>query len=209
MNEENEKESETLVESNDSYDLYGNVVQMNDSLNRTTNYTFESTFTFVNRTENAKGQKTKYFYHLGLGNLLNVTDSNGVQTNYTYDVLGRITKEIQQYDDSVNPTKEYVYSIDGVAPEQIIVMQKETSGATPTLDTRYYYDGFGSLIQVKTEAENSVLQIAGDIYYDSLDRPIKTSNPYYVNFSGSYSTANTSVSGMNYTYDPLDLECAL
>ena len=132
------------------------------------------------------------------------TDSNGIETNYTYDVLGRITKEIQPFDSAVYPTKEYVYTIDGTAPERIMVMQKEVSGTTPTLDVRYFYDGFGNLIQVKSEAENSGVQIAGDIYYDNLERPVKTSNPYYMNFSGDYSTANNSVVGFNYTYDQLD-----
>lgn len=189
------------------YDFYGNVIQVNDSLNRTMNYTFglrDTTFTFVEQAENSLGQKTKYTYNLSSGNLMNVTDSNGIETNYTYDVFHRISKEIQPFDSDIYPTKEYLYTIDGIAPERIIVFQKEVSGAAKTLDTRYFYDGFGKLVQVKREAENNALQVAGDIYYDSYDMPVRTSNPYYTNFTSDYTAANSSVAGTNYTYDPLD-----
>ncbi|PIN80432.1 hypothetical protein COV16_00915, partial [Candidatus Woesearchaeota archaeon CG10_big_fil_rev_8_21_14_0_10_34_8] len=186
------------------YDVYGNVLQMNDTFDRMTNYTFDGTGTFVHTVENHLGHVSKYSYDLGTGNLIAMNDSNTVETNYTYDVFARPLKVIQAYDDSTYPTKEYEYDVDGTAPERITVYTREVAGSTENYNLSYYYDGFGNLIQVKTPAADTSLQIAADIYYDDWERPIKTSNAYYVDIDEDYTTADDTVPAFEYTYDPMN-----
>jgi len=147
-----------------SYDGHGNLIQETDAKGVSTRYEFgitDRTFTFPERIINAKNHVSKFVYDLGTGNLLSQTDaSNNVKT-MVYDVFGRIIKEILPLDSKNSPTKKYSYSLDGSAPESIKISQKENQG---TLDTSYFYDGFGNLIQIKTEAETS--QITADFYYD-------------------------------------------
>ncbi len=187
-----------------SYDSHGNLIKETDpnGFNTTYDYgTIDTTFTFADEIINAKGHKSKFTYELGTGNLLSEKDSNGYITNYTYDVFGRIKKEIQPYDSETYSTKEYNYTFDGNAPELIKVKQREDNGTSNTLDSYYYYDGLGNLIQIKTEA-NSTNQIITDFYYDSEKRIVKQSNPYFASANEGYTTPQ-SISSTIYTYDPL------
>ncbi len=187
------------------YDSYGNLINETDARGYVTKYVYgirDSTHTFIDQIINAKGHIIDYNYDLGTGNLLWETDANNNYKNYTYDIFGRIEKEISPYDSVAYPTKEYNYSLDGAAPESIKISLRENNGSSETLDFYYFYDGFGNLIQTKKEAENSN-HVINDIYYDPINRVIKQSNPYFVAADENYSIANYSVSAIIYTYDPL------
>ncbi len=184
------------------YDNYGNLVNQTDPKGYVTKYVYgirDTTNTFVDRVINTKNQIFNYQYDLGTGNLLWSSDGNGVYMNYTYDIFGRVTKEIQPYDNISNPTKEYQYNLDGNSPENILIKQKDEN---ETLDIYYFYDGLGNLIQTKKESENNN-QIVNDFYYDSLKRAIKLSNPYFTSYNVNYSEPNLSINSISYNYDPL------
>ncbi len=188
-----------------SYDTYGNLINETDPNNQVIQYIYglrDTTYTFIDKTINAKGHATNYNYDLRTGNLLSQIDSNGYITNYTYDSFGRIVKQILPYDNLTYPTKEYSYNLDGNAPESIKIMQREKSGNSGTLDFYYFYDGFGRLIQIKTEAEDSK-QIVNDIYYDGAGRIKDQSNPYFIIANVNYSEPNSSINTISYYYDAL------
>lgn len=109
-------------------------------------YSYDSSHTYPVSSVNALGHVMTYLYDVGTGNLLS-EKKNGIETTYTYDTFGRITKEIRPYDSSSLPTKKYNYSMDGVAPEMIKVSLKTT--ANKTNDIYYYYDGFARLVLVR------------------------------------------------------------
>ncbi len=187
------------------YDVYGNLANQTNPRGYTTTFQYgirDSTYTFPEKIINAKGQIIENYYDLGTGKLLSITDSNGYVTNYTYDAHGRILKEIMQYDTLTYPTKEYNYTYDGVAPEKILIKQRETSGQTGTFDTYQFYDGFGNLIQIKTEAENNQ-QIVLDIFYDEEGKIEKQSNPYFISFTSSYSIPDQLINYTKIFYDTL------
>jgi len=181
-----------------NYDSYGNLIEEKDTLNHSIFYEYDASHTFPVRITNAKGHVVEREYDEGTGNLLWQKDSNGVYTNYSYDAFGRIIKEILPYDSNASPTKEYIYSIDGVAPEKVSTKLKRDSG---TFDTDFYYDGFGNLIQAKSDSEDG-MQTVTDIYYDSSFRAQKTSNPYFISASDNY-TDPTSTYLTGYEYDAL------
>jgi len=189
-----------------SYDDLGNVVNETDPLGRVTEYVYglnDSTNTFMEQSTNALSQIMNYSYDLGTGNLLYSVDANGYTTSNVYDVHGRISKEIQPYDDNTYPTRQYTYTLDASAPEQIQVSARENAGAAGVLDTYHFYDGFGRSVQTKTEFEDGD-QIIYNAFYDDAGRKHAESVPYTDTSSSSYSTPDLTVRNITYVYDVLN-----
>ncbi|MBI2175776.1 VCBS repeat-containing protein [Candidatus Woesearchaeota archaeon] len=187
------------------YDDYGNLIEAKNARGFTTSYEFgisDPTFTFGEKTVNPAGHAFLYSYDLGTGNLMSETDANGNVRSRSYDVFGRIKKDILPYDTVDYPTKEYAYVFDGTSPEAIMVSQREKSGDSGTLDTYYFYDGFGKLVQVRSEAENSK-QTVTNFYYDALGRLARKSNPHFDPAAAEYVLPKTDESNSSYAYDAL------
>ncbi|MBS3081483.1 VCBS repeat-containing protein [Candidatus Pacearchaeota archaeon] len=185
------------------YDSFGNIVNQTDSKGNKVNYSYgviDTSNTFVDSTTNSKGFKTRFGYDLGTGNLFNQTSSNGFFSNFTYDFLAIDKQKILPLDNL--PTQEYSYSFQTVGDGKIIVKQREQNGTSNTIDTYKFYDGFGKLIQSKTESVSNK-QVVVDYYYDDSGRIIKQSNPYFVIATQNYTLANASVPFILYQYDPL------
>jgi len=192
--------------TNYTYNSFGNVINETNANGKRTDYFYgirDTTNTFVDRIVNAKNHITDFNYELGTGNLLWEIDSNDVGKNYSYDVFGRIIKEVRIYDSQSFPTKNYSYEYDGVAPEEIKISHREINNTANTYDEYTFYDGFGNVVQIKKEAEGT-RQIVTDTYYNELFKISKQSIPYFVSFNESYSTPDTSKRMTNYTYDVLD-----
>lgn len=192
--------------TNYSYDSYGNETSVTDANNHATSYIYgltDTTNTYPERETNAKNQATNYSYDLGTGNLLSKTDPNGFTTSYTYDVFGRITKEIKPYDSSTYPTTSYTYFYDGTAPEGTLVSKRETSGASGTLDAYTYVDGFDRKIQTRSSAEDTTKQIVVDTFYDPTGEVAKETVPHLDTLSTSYVTPLTGTKTTTTTYDPI------
>lgn len=183
-----------------SYDSYGNAVSYTNSRGYATSYSYDPTYTFLAAATNSKGHQTSYTYDSGTGNLLSVTDPNGYKTEYQYDVFGRKTKEILPYDSSLYPTTYIWYSIDGTAPEETKVMQREESGESKTYDSYTYYDGFGNVVQAKKESDSSQL-ITQDKIYDSMSRLKEETTPYLSN--EGYTSPSATAKKRAYSYDAL------
>ena len=156
-------------------------------------------FLFSLTMVNALGHVSTATYDAGTGNKLTET-KNDITTTFVYDVFGRVSKEIMPLDTVWQPTKSYNYSFDGIAPEQVVVKLKTTANNTDTI--RYYYDGFGQLIQLKKDIENNQ-QVVQNFVYDSQGRVISVQNPYFTNHSHAL-TAVSSNTATNYSYDALD-----
>lgn len=184
------------------YDVYGNLVNATDPLNRSTVTTYDFTNIFPNSTINPLGYQANFTYEPGTGNLINTTDPNGFTTSYDYDVLGRVVKEIREYDAFDYPTLNYIYYLDGTAPEGTLVSQREENGTSNTLDSLTFVDGFGRTIQMRRDAENPTQQVVQDTFYNEIGKVEKQSVPYYGSYSTSYSSP-VSVRNISYEYDPI------
>lgn len=77
-------------------------------------------------------------------------------------------------------------------------------GKSDTYNISTFYDGFGNVIQVKRDAEDSSKQIVVDTFYDNLTRVMKQTNPYLTTLSSSYTTPDSNENATKYTYDPID-----
>jgi YD repeat-containing protein len=182
------------------YDAYGNRKKTTDPEGRITQTVYDSTYhTFPEQTINAKGHITTRSFDPAIGEVTQVIDPNGFITTYVYDKFKRKIGEIKPYD-SDPPTVSIQYVMDGIPPESVIVNKKD---GTPTFDTVQFIDGFGSLIQTKSEWLDSANRIAVDVFYDEMGRVKKQSNPYLTDNSTGYSTPNLSAPNTSYDYDAL------
>src|SRR3989338_4292960 len=184
-----------------NYDEFGNPYRQTDALGRTIIYYYgskDSTNTYPDRRVNELGHAVDYEYDVATGNILSII-KNGVTFSNEYDTFGRIKKDIQPYDTSTLPTKQYTYDFDGVPPEIIKVSQKTTSNNT--LDIYYYYDGFGNVIQIKTPAESG--QVIKNIFYDGLFRVSEEQNPYFSTSTTTLTDVSNTTNTTKYNYDTL------
>jgi YD repeat-containing protein len=184
------------------YGYYSNGALRNstDSEGRSSYFEYDNTYAFPKRTINAKGQSTNYTYDPGTGNLLNLTDANGFMTYFLYDVFGRVVKEVRHGDSISNPSVLYNYSLDGIAPEGVKVSKRTDSD---TLDVYQFVEGFGRLIQIRRESEDSSRQIVENSLYDSLGRVEKQLIPYNETSSTSYANPPAGIKYVQYSYDPI------
>lgn len=187
------------VITNYEYDSYGNLIGYIDGKGYKTEYKYDSKNTFLYKLIDAKKYENTYQYDLN-GNLISEIDANGFKIEYTYDAFGRKTKEILPYDSVSSPTTQITYNFDGTSPESIALKQKEDSSGT--YDRYYFYDGFGNIIQEKSEAQNGKF-ITLDIFYDAKKRISKQSLPYYNEYY-EYNSFNNSMPYISYEYDALD-----
>lgn len=181
------------------YDSYGNVVREVDSLGNSVDYLYDATNTFPEVSINQLGHITRSLFDNGTGNLI-WSEQNDVRTSYAYDPFGRVLKEILPYDSSTYPTTYYSYDTDGVEPESIMISTRTTGNNYA--NTSHYYDGFGNLIQVKSDTTDGK-QIVKNLYYDDEFRLSTEDNPYFANYSSEYTTS-ISTYDTTYTYDVLD-----
>ncbi|HZX45435.1 MAG TPA: hypothetical protein VFF28_07180, partial [Candidatus Nanoarchaeia archaeon] len=181
------------------YDSYGNVITHTNPRGYAITYTYDPTNSFLTRTANAKGHQINYAYDPGTGNLLSSKDANGYITEYAYDTFGRKIKEVLPYDTQNYPTLEIKYYLDGAAPEQIEIIQREVGGTSEAHESYSYLDGFLIAVQNKEETEGSQLTTR-DITYDPLYRIKEQSNPYK---SSLGYTNPQNVSRKVYSYDSL------
>ncbi|MEK6901860.1 MAG: toxin TcdB middle/N-terminal domain-containing protein, partial [Nanoarchaeota archaeon] len=179
-----------------SYDNFGMTETETDGNGHVTRYGYEDTHTFPLRITNAKGQPTEYSYDLATGNILSTTDPNGFITAFEYDDFARITKEIRPLDSSQSPTKTYIYSFDGSAPEHIVEWQKDQHDGRSII---YVYDGFGKFIQQRKSTDAQ--QVALNIFYDPFDRVRKVNNPAFENSVNGYQQPAVNILATTFTYD--------
>ena len=186
------------------YDDYGNQIQKTDPEGRQTRIEYDTVYhTYPEKIYNAKNQAFLKTYNPVNGELEDETDPNGAVTQYQFDVFSRKIKEIKPLDTETYPSKEISYLIDGNAPVQVIQKQRELSGQDGTFDTYQVIDGFGNLIQTRNEYESPALMVIQDIFYDSMGRINKKSNPYTGATGTDYVAPDTQIPGIQYEYDAL------
>src|SRR5918992_4532334 len=122
---------------------------------------------------------------------------------YTYDVFGRITKEIKPLDSSSFPTVSYTYFTDGIAPEGTLVAKRETSGQAGTLDMYTWVDGNARTIQTRAESETAGQQIVTDTFYDPNGKISKETVPSLAASSTTYQPPAPGTRSTTYSYDAL------
>uniref|UniRef100_UPI004056EA5E toxin TcdB middle/N-terminal domain-containing protein n=1 Tax=Candidatus Electronema sp. TaxID=2698783 RepID=UPI004056EA5E len=192
------------------YDSFGNQISVTDAEGRISRTEWDGTFhAFPVKKINALNHAATATFNPATGEPLTETDPNGYVTQYQYDTFQRLVKKALPYDSLSSPTEIVAYFIDGTAPESVRVSKKTAEKEIPEdpsfnrLEAWQYTDGFGDLIQERSEAENSAQQIAADHFYDKMGRVKRKNLPRLVPASAAYAAASKSSPGLSYEYDPL------
>jgi YD repeat-containing protein len=185
-----------------TYDAFGNQTDIIDPEGRLSMIRFDGTYhTFPIRSYNAKNHLSQRTFDAATGSPLTETDPNDNTVLYEYDSFHRLIKRALPYDSLSQPTESRTYYINGTAPEYIKIEKREASGTAAVMESYQIVDGFGNLLQTKTESSLSTVQIAVNHFYDKLGRVEKQSTPLSVTATAGYSTASKAANGTSYTYD--------
>ncbi|HEX2912230.1 MAG TPA: RHS repeat-associated core domain-containing protein [Chloroflexia bacterium] len=152
----------------------------NGSATRTTTTTYDPTFHLYSIQADPPAvngviltEKAGYDYRMGT--LTSITDPNNNVSTASYDVFGRLAAIVKPGDTPDIPTAAYAY-YDTEKPFRYRIRQQEQAGVSGAFrPTQMFYDGFGQLIQTKTEMVNGAVNSVIDYAYDGLGRKVKTS----------------------------------
>jgi YD repeat-containing protein len=144
-------------------------------------------------------------YDYRMGTLTIVKDPNYALGNdtalyATYDVFGRLVTLVKPGDSQAYPTVVIEY-FDSLLPVLSMVHRRELSGSGLARPAIMAYDGLGRLIQTKQESKDGAQHIVSDTIYDGLSRPLKQSQPRYVDGTAGFwsYTPHAAVGVMRWT----------
>jgi RHS repeat-associated protein len=158
-------EGQPLVEERAAFDDAGNVVCRADPLGNETSFTFDSSKTFLQSTQNALAHRTTFTYHgvggqsvdRGLYGLARtVTDPNGAVSTTEWDGFGRKTRVIAP----LGSITSWTYTNLGVPLQQNI--RTTNTGLTTTV----YLDGFGRSVKSRRSGPEQKFIVSGTRYND-------------------------------------------
>ncbi|MBI2464436.1 DUF4105 domain-containing protein [Candidatus Peregrinibacteria bacterium] len=192
-----------------SYNARGNLESSTDFNGNLTTYSYDAThpdfpqMITAQGTNDSRDLSTSYTYDFGLAALTQKISPNGFTTEFFYDPFGRfITKYISSNTDVQNMQKSESYEYHETS-SPAFVEKKIFPSSTVIIVSRSYFDGFGRVIQSKSQHEDNQY-ITADTKYDAMGNLIFSSHPY---FSNSLNFDNTSWNqnnlGIKTTYDGL------
>ncbi|MES2436602.1 MAG: RHS repeat-associated core domain-containing protein [Patescibacteria group bacterium] len=196
------KVSSSYASTTRTFNAYGLVTQELDPRSKATNYVYDIYNMYPATSTNALSQSTSYVYNYLVGKVKQVTDSNGLVNQTTYDGFGRVTEEKQP--DLTTPSTlvtkaTYAYTDTAL---QTSVHKVNYLSASSTTNSYNYYDGLGRLIQERKSAEGTNYSVS-DTIYNSLGLKASQSLPYFSTGSASTTPTATTALYTRYTYDPL------
>ena len=210
------------------YDICGNVREVTDPRNQrtTTSYTTGTQYAYPSQVTNPVGHSETFTYDYsnthkrGFGYQISQTDANGQETEFEYDLMGRLRSTIfpdggeehRYYSDldlSVQHGGDYVFSDRSSSlPLRTRVYRQIDRGLEQV--TLSITDGLGRIVLTGTEnsaGDNAAIDNQDYIdwvstEYDDNQRPYRSSNP--VSLGSSVEPVSSSFSWTANSYDGLD-----
>ncbi|MEE8573881.1 MAG: RHS repeat-associated core domain-containing protein, partial [Thermodesulfobacteriota bacterium] len=179
------------------HDDYGNIISIHDpNGNPPTTITYDSaTHTFPYQVTNPAGHTVTTVYDAKFGKVAAATDANDFTTDFYYDELGRIEKEVNELDVSATyGTVSYTYEdIGDPIIQNIITRRTQVNGTGQTLWSITSFDGLGRVWKTEVEADygKSIVQKTA---YDERGLVVSNSLPFFKGLAAEYIT---------FTYDPI------
>ena len=197
------KTGATFVSETYTYNTYGNVTKYKDPLSNQTTYTYDVYNLYPTTVKNPLNHSTLYTYDYSSGKPLTIKNPNGFTSTYVYDGLDRVIEEkIPNPTTGVGVTKTtYVYD-DVSFPRSVHKSVYCDVGIAKEVYT--YVDGFGRVVQTRSELETPDMYTVTDTIYDARGNISVTSLPYEA--SGEvYDDATTDEDILtSFAYDPMN-----
>ncbi|MCH2558274.1 MAG: hypothetical protein MK005_13350 [Alcanivorax sp.] len=184
--------SQTTTYTYNSYGLKASVVQTAANASpRSTDYLYDTRGQFMVQESNALGHQVSYDYDAVTGNLLSVTDPNGLVSNSEYDSVGRKTRETAP--DGTSSVVEYKSCAFGCPAQAVYYTEswsESASGTKISSVSREYMDLLGRAVEVRTQGFNGDW-IVQKTEYDSLGYEKRVSEPYYQSASPQWNVVSS------------------
>lgn len=176
-----------------TYNGFGNrtsvTVSGPDVTPRTTSAVFDTRGRFPIGSTNALGHTSAATYEAKWGTPRTQTDANGLVASFEYDGFGRKIAETRPGGSSTT----FAYTVcdagnpcpslgNGVSPAYVITTQ--TAGSSPV---RQYFDMLDRVIRREGTGLSSAT-IYQDVWYDTMGRTVKKSQPYFTNETPTWNT---------------------
>lgn len=183
---------------------YGTLLTETDPNSNVTTYAYDSYNLHVATSTNALSQTNAFTYDYSSGKPTERKDQNGFKYQTTYDGLDRVlTEKIPDPTTTLGSpvtSTTYLYN-DTVFPHSVTSTSFLDDSISRTTTT--YRDGFGRIIQTRTEMEGTNIYSVKDTVYNNIGLVQKESLPYQATGSARSVATTTSTLFTNYTYDAL------
>ena len=144
-----------------TYDRYGRNTKVTDECGNTSQKTYDENGNILTVVD-GKGTTVETCRYDSSNQLVSTTDALNVTDCYTYDVMGRVTKQTAQADTEVEQETRYIYNEDGTLSQ--VEDAEEGTG-------KYGYDAVGNITKV-TDPMGGITTYT----YDVLGRKTKETN---------------------------------
>jgi RHS repeat-associated protein len=164
------------------YDNHGNLIKETvsgaDILQRTTTTNYDALGKYPIQKSNALGHSEYREYNLN-GQLIKVTDANGLFATYSYDNFGKKLAEV----DTSGVSTSYTYEFDESLPLSLYSVTITTAGTAPI---KTYFNSLGQELRSEKLGFHGK-KIFEDTFYDKFGNVIKKSSPYFNDEAPVYS----------------------
>jgi len=198
------------------YDSFGNIAEAVDprgNISRT--FYDDATHAYPVRTLNALGHTEEFEYDARFGEITLHRDANGAERKVEFDSFGRAATTWNPQDPVDDPTTVFSYDDrfidangDGIGEifPSVTQLVKDSLPGDGVFRTQSFYDGFGRMIQTRSESEDSAVQIvSGSITFDERGLPKEQFTPYFENYSENFIPVMSggSLKSISFSYDAL------
>lgn len=187
------------------YDAYGNIIRITNANNHSRVLSYDSLLHIYPVTETVEladhNLSLTVEHNYGFGTVSSATDFTGSRFSYDYDVFGRLTEV-----NKPGGAKD-IYEYHLGSPLSYVVTRKLENFAGDTFDSYSYFDGLGSKLGTKVEAEQEDgkprWRYLGGVIFNQRKLTARTWLPYYTS-SHLYEVPDPSQPYTSYEYDVMD-----
>ncbi len=202
-----------------TYDSYGNVMTTVDPMGNISTVAYDNTYhLFPLKTTNTltHSVESEYYGINGValddgagykgmwGQIKSTTDPNDQKGVRVYDALGRVYKTISPMDSIDYPTTITEYELT-TRFAKVKSKSRLISGAPGTVDSTQFYDGFGRLMQTKTNSETEgIFIVSGQVSFNTKGQVEKQYHPVFTTSPlDLFNTVDGSVKHTTLAYDAM------
>lgn len=172
------KTADSTVSTKYAYDASGLPTIMIDANGNTSTYQYDQYHLYPVLAKNPLGWGESYAYDYAVGKPSETTDANGTKTLVSHDGFGReLSRKVLVSGESVPKTLATQSYDDAVKPNQQIQTQYFDLAGTDSRKTYAYLDGFGNIIETRTETLDANTYSVIKVLYDTRGNKVLTTYP--------------------------------